>query len=303
MNPPADARGAGCGRPVLWLLLLAVTAFSLAVMLHRGPLGQAADSRDSSPLAVLLGEGRKMVANHFFVKADVYFHSGYYPTIFDNREAYQTPHMAEDADAMEGRNQGDEHGFLGPPLDWIERLGRQFYIGKHTHLDEGGADGQGTGLEREMLPWLRLAAELNQQDVRTYMVAAYWLRQRMNKPREAEAFLREGLRHNPRSYEILFELGRIQAETHGDTDRARNIWETALRWWEEQQAGKPEPDLFLRANLLGQLARLEQRAGRYTRAIEHFQALKVISSSPQTVEEQIQECRAALRAQPAPATP
>ncbi len=53
-------------------------------------------------LNVLMGDSRRMFANHFFVKADAYFHSGFYPTVFDNREAFQTPHMAEDSGTVGG---------------------------------------------------------------------------------------------------------------------------------------------------------------------------------------------------------
>ena len=58
--------------------------------------------------------------------------------------------------------------FLGPPRDWIERFGRHFIITEHTHLQ--GAK------EREILPWLRISAELDPQKIETYTVAAYWLR-------------------------------------------------------------------------------------------------------------------------------
>jgi predicted ABC-type transport system involved in lysophospholipase L1 biosynthesis ATPase subunit len=58
--------------------------------------------------------------NHFFVKADAYFHSGFYPTVYDNNEAFQTPHMAEDTGGVKGQNQGDESTFLGKPRDWID---------------------------------------------------------------------------------------------------------------------------------------------------------------------------------------
>ncbi len=61
----------------------------------------------------------------------------------------------------------------------------------------------------------------------TYTVTAYWLRQRMNKVDEADAVLHEGLRNNPGSYDILFELGRLYDESYHDTNRARNVWELA----------------------------------------------------------------------------
>src|SRR5258708_32422791 len=52
-------------------------------------------------------------------------------------------------------------------------------------------------------------------------------------PQQAKAFLREGLRSNPNSYEILFELGRLYSENYHDTNRARDIWELAARRWNE----------------------------------------------------------------------
>ena len=90
--------------------------------------------------------------------------------------------------AKEGEPAEEEHEkqmhFLGPPRDWIERFGRHFMITEHTHL-------QGNN-EREILPWLKLASELDPQKIETYTVAAYWLRD-MGKIKEAEGFLREGL--------------------------------------------------------------------------------------------------------------
>jgi len=38
----------------------------------------------------------------------------------------------------------------------------------------------------------------------------------LNRPDQAEAFLREGLRNNPANCEILFELGRIYHESNHD---------------------------------------------------------------------------------------
>src|SRR5581483_5611547 len=114
-------------------------------------------------LGVLIGDSRRMFANHFFAKADAYFHSGFYPSIFDNREAFQTPHLAEEAGALEGKNTGEEENFLGEPRDWIDRFSRHLYPSRHTHLDQGGAHEGKPGLqelekgkEREILPWLRL---------------------------------------------------------------------------------------------------------------------------------------------------
>jgi hypothetical protein len=102
-------------------------------------------ARQGNALQMLLGDSRRMFANHFYVKADAYFHSGYYPSVFDNRESFQTAHMAADAGAQEEKNTGDEHAFLGEPQDWIDAFSRHLFPSRHTHLDEGGTHGGPTG--------------------------------------------------------------------------------------------------------------------------------------------------------------
>ncbi len=167
------------------------------------------------------------------MKADEYYHSGYYPTIFDDNAAFQTAHMAEDTGAVNSKNQGDEHGFLGPVRNWIDGFGRHFFPDRHTHLDAGGPadDLSGSQNVREILPWLKLSADLDPDNVQTYTVTAYWLRERMNNVAEAEAVLHEGLRNCPGSYDILFELGRLYYESYHDRERARNVWEEGVRQW------------------------------------------------------------------------
>ena len=76
---------------------------------------------------------------------------------------------------------------------------------------------------REILPWLKLSAEMDPKRIDTYVTASYWLRTRLDKPDEAEQFLREGLRANPDSYEILLELGRVYFYNKNNSRVARNI--------------------------------------------------------------------------------
>jgi len=271
----------------LLLVFLLVLCFTLAAALVPAFDLPARGRRPTdSAAAVLLGEGRRMFANHFFTKADVYMHSGYYPTIFDGARLHATTQLADHGGAE------SREGFLGEPRDWLDRFGRNFYISRHTHLGDGAAAGQkGPGLERELLPWLRLSASLDPQRVETYTVAAYWLRTHLGKVDEAESFLREGWRENPESCEILFELGRLTAEQRKDDARARNLFEAALRKWERHEAPTAEPDLTLKQRMLGNLARLEERAGRFDRAIAHLEALKRISPAAAMLEVQIEELR------------
>jgi tetratricopeptide (TPR) repeat protein len=278
----------------LILLLLLSACFSLATVLQPRAAGWSKRAQANNVLKVLFGDGRRLFANHFFIQADVSFHSGYYPSIFDQaRAAMDTRHLT----SKEGGAAHEEHekqmSFLGPPRDWIERFGRHFMITEHTHLEGNN--------EREILPWLKIAAELDPQKVDTYTVAAYWLRD-LGKVKDAEAFLREGLRNNPNSYEILFALGRLYYETEHDPVRARNLWELGLRRWAEQDAAGKKPDLFELDQLAVNLSRLEEKEGNLARAIELLGIAKKASPHPEALQQQIDELKQKLAA-PAPSSP
>ncbi len=279
----------------LWLLAVAflLVAFGVAAVvaprLEERQLQMGA--ADETPVNHWLGNTRKLFASSFFVKADAYFHSGYYPTIYDNRESFQTPHMAEDAGAMEGKNTGDEEHFLGHARDWVDRVNRNMFPSRHTHLDEGGADGHGPDAAqvKEIMPWLKFSAELDPSRVETYLVSAYWLRNRMHKLDDAEQFLREGLRANPGSAAIYYELGQLYREGRKNFVQARNLYLAALERWRKENEGKAEPDRFLAGNIFIALAELEKHEGDLPAAVHYLRQLKTVSPSPADIQKQIDQ--------------
>ena len=269
----------------LCLPLLLVCAFCLATDLSQWfrnwPGNRAASA---NLLAVAMGDARRLFADHFFVKADAYFHSGMYPTIFDNLQSFQTPHIAEGSGVIKSKNTGDETRFLGPPRNWIDAFGRQFYPSVHTHLSEGGANGQeGEGTVGEILPWLKLSTELDPKRVETYTVTAYWLR-RMDKIDESEQELREGLKENPGDPQLLFDLGRLFCESRHNPVSARNVWEAGLR----NLASLPDKDSdhnkFITEQILAALAHLEETEHHTDAAIGWLERLKKVSPTPQAVQ-------------------
>ncbi|KAF0177844.1 MAG: Uncharacterized protein FD161_2288 [Limisphaerales bacterium] len=265
-------------------------ALALAIALAAGGrllLWQQAGVQDTgSVFALLLGESRRAFADQVFLKADAYFHQGYYPSVFDLALPDGKTHMAKET---EGHDH-DDHSHTPSEReyrDWLERFGSHFYPAEHRHMEKFGD-------AREILPWLRLSAELDPHRVDTYTVAAYWLRERLNKVNDAEAFLRDGLRANPGSYEILFELGRLYAENNRDVPRARAVLELAIEKWLRQEAGKPNPDELAYGHILAQLAALEERTGNLPQAINHFTRLKRVSPAPDTVQKRIEELQTKL---------
>jgi tetratricopeptide (TPR) repeat protein len=314
---------------LLALGLLAVMTFSLATTLE--PWFQKWEgnrARSANVLQVALGDSRRLFAKHIFVKADVYFHNGYYPTIYDSKEGYDKAHISADM-RKEGEENEEAENFLGKPRDWIDRFSRHFFPARHTHLGDSGCghsccqrakDGHGHdencehkdhdpevagGQEREILPWLRLSAELDPQRIETYVVGSYWLRKALNKADEAERFLREGLQHNPGDPELLFELGRIYHEKGTEAERARTLWELAVKNWREREASKPDPNVFLYGQLLGNLAMLEWAHGNFASSGQWYRELLVVSPNKESIRKWIEECDAKVagRLPPNPVSP
>jgi hypothetical protein len=281
-------------RARLTLILLLVICFTLVTWLQpryadrsnkRAPAG--------SVLATLLGDGRKTVADYFYVQADVYFHSGYYPSVFD--QARQQEVADSDVSHPEEGSGQEEKGFLGEPKDWIDRFSRHFRPSRHTHLEGEKV--------QEMLPWMKLSAELDPQRVQTFVVSAYWLRAGLNKSAEAEDFIRDGLRTNPRSPDLLFVLGQIYLEDRKDLPRAKNLFLAALRCWHETEDPKPEKsdtgetrDYLLLERILGGLIKEEMAAGRQDKALEYMKTLKANAAHPEGVQKQIDALQAKINA-------
>jgi tetratricopeptide (TPR) repeat protein len=274
--------------PYLILVLLLSACFSLATILQPRVMAWNDESgRRGSILKLLLGDGRKVFADEFFTRADISFHSGYYPTIFDHSQAPQNSrHMTSEEGSPEEEEHERKMNFLGKPRDLFERFGRNFMITQHSHLENGQ--------EREILPWLKLSAELDPQRIDTYTVAAFWLRVRLGKAKEAEDFLRDGLRANPNSYEILFELGRLYYDSYHDQTRARNLWELALRRWDEALKAKQEPDKLVLEEIETNLARLEEESGNLAKAISYLQLAQQISPNPDALQKQVDELKQKL---------
>jgi tetratricopeptide (TPR) repeat protein len=284
---------------ILNLALLFLTAFSLATWLE--PWHQSRPEireRSGSMLAKVMGDGRRLFANHFYAKADAYFHSGNYPSFLDLSYADRSKsHLATGGSS--GRDEEIRADAWRRPKDWLDAFSRNFRPTLHRHLGDarGAADGPQAearaGEEREVLPWLKISASLNPEDPEAYVMAAFWLR-RMNQTMQAEKFLREGLRAIPNDCRLLFELGAIYLEDRHDPDRTRNLWELALAQYKMTEATKPEPDKLLVHQILVQLAKLEADAHRYAQAIEYWKQVMPMAPNKQSVQAWIDELTAKL---------
>jgi hypothetical protein len=268
-------------------ILLLTCCFTLATVLD--PEFYRLRVKQNSTTGVwqaLIGDSRRMFANHLFTEADAYFHSGFYPTIFDTPAEEEPGHLTESKEEHEKEGGHHEETFLGRPNDWIERVGRNFFPTTHTHLTGGQ--------EREILPWLKLSAEMDPTRIETYVVAAYWLRTTLNKPKEAEQFLREGLRANPDSYEIFLDLGRVFFYNEKDVRVARNLYNVAQQKWLHEQAAGGKPDQHVYEQILGEKVRVDREEGDLNQELTDLEDLLKVSYGKDTLRKSIEEVKAKL---------
>ena len=301
--------------PKLVLALLAVLTFSLATSLELR-VGKWTDAtRPVGAFTKLLGEGRRLFANQFITMADVYLHSGYYPSIFDQQDAKAAKaitgsgnehedhdehgHESEHHDESNRHNHEDEHekamNFMGEPRNWLDAFIRRFRITQHTHLENGE--------EKEVLPWLRIAIELDPQKIDTYTSTAYWLSQKLGRAKDAEQVLREGIRNNPNNAELLFEMGSLQYGSNHDTMRARAIWTLALRRWEEQSDDAKKETPHILDKIAVNLARLEESVGNLRQAIVYYEMAMKVSPHPEELQKSIDEIKTRIDSSPVPLKP
>lgn len=280
----------------LLLILLLECCFCLAAWLEpRHATRLNAGETAPSVLGSLLGDGRRFVADYFATEADVYFHSGYYPSIFDEARAQEV--QDSDISHPENGKEQEEKGFMGPPLDWIDRFSRHFRPSRHTHLHGNKID--------EILPWLKLSAELDPHRIQSYLDADYWLRT-LGKSAEAEDFVRDGLKANPHSPDLLFVLGQIYLEDRKDYSRAKNIFIAAKKEWHKRDDPKPavskngeeSKDYLLLDRILSSLVQDEEAVGNLPQALGYLEELKPDSGDPNAVQKRIDELRAKINAEP-----
>ena len=124
----------------------------------------------------------------------------------------------------------------------------------------------------------------------------------MHKTAEANQVLLEGLRENPGSCDILFELGRLYAESDHDTNRAENVWLAAAKNWRPVKGNDDAKyaNDFIYEKITTQLAEAELNAGHPQQAIQWFQAAQEVSNTPDALQSALTKSKMKWPRQPTP---
>lgn len=153
---------------------------------------------DVSVFLRALGEGRSIISSLSILQADRYFHRGMGHQDEDHQGQTCVTKMS-DADAAE---HGDREIEPVPgKFNILPRMSQAIEVTRHVHLDGDQI--------KEIIPWLYYAIKIDPHNVEAYVLASYYLSERLNKVNEGIIVLREGLTSNPDSWQINAELGRI----------------------------------------------------------------------------------------------
>lgn len=219
----------------------------------------------------LLGEGRSIASNISILQADLYFHGG-------------VGHFYEEHEggiAVAGRGAEEEHEHHAEEaalpvstLNVLFRVSQAIGLAEHEHLH--GAE------VKEIIPWLYYAAKLDPNNVQAYTLTAFWLGDRLNKPDDAAAFLREGLKNNPGSWELNAEIGRIYCQYLGDYPAA----ERYLLRARDLLASAPH-DKFQERYVLSWLADAYAEQGKSEETLDLYKRIKALFPGTTVYDEKI----------------
>ena len=205
-------------------------------------------SAGTSPFTVLLNSLRASVGDTIFMKTEIYLHEGVNYFSMGEDEEHGEGHSHEHENLMEGKGVSFEDmntshsdantttsdamttGMDQPHADHRDTLAHEDVEHMHTVIPKANDDFRsfigvlerkvkpwreehieehGKGIE--LIPWYRVATLADPHNVRCYIIGAWWLASADGKGRikEAENFIREGIKNNPNDFQLRIMLGEL----------------------------------------------------------------------------------------------
>lgn len=181
----------------------------------------------------IFGEFKNYLSDIAYSKADVYYHGGIYD--FDKCGEYtdEDAHLNEEAEHKHEHIHAEHEKVKGPTkpsLNILLSISEARTITEHRHLSGDEA--------KETIPWVHYAVKLNPHNELAYSVGGYWLAVRLKRLDEGIKFLKEGIAHNPDSWELYATLGQIYFVNKKDYKTAKIYFEKAKKLGDKQKIDK-----------------------------------------------------------------
>ena len=279
---------------LLGLILIVYLSFKIDFFVRDFSLKKGVVQNDL--IQKIFGEYRVLLAQVAMIKADEYFHGGLRNPIVKEGliqelsllsgveyKAKEKYHVHADA---HGEPQNKKHFKINKApknishFNILPYLAATMQIGGHVHL--------GKDESPEAVPWYIYASKLNPKDPGIFALGGYWIGRAITQPDKGIAFLLEGLRHNPGSWEIANEIAMIYLVEKKDMELALAYSLMALKFLE-----KPESDEYERFKALSMAAYCYEELGKTKEAvifrekvkkIQELKALRVHKKYQESVE-------------------
>ncbi len=200
------------------------------------------------PLYQLIGSAKEVVGDTMFLKAESYFHGG----------AQRDFTWEDEEDREKEGNIEEKHAHEHPAAyDWPALVNERVKSHEHYHLKQAE--------QKEILPFLFLATQLDPYNEEAQLSTAYWLEKRLGKPEDAAQVLDRARLANPNSWEIAFELGNLYMRFK-KYDKAIFLYEETLIKPDFQSAS-----ILNRAHLYYFMAQSYEYLGNKDKARENYE--------------------------------
>ena len=232
-------------------LLLAVFAGMFSYFIEETFVSSQPEFESRDVLARFMGGAKEAVGDALFLKADDYFHGG-------AEAEYGSEEKEREDLTKEGRiaERRGERRYLS--RDWITAVNDRLQSHEHVHLVREK--------QNEMLPFFAAATTLDPYNVEAVLTAAYWLDGRLGRTDSAVAVLEKGLRDNPGSWEIEYDLAKIYFY------RKKDYAQSTAHFSEAVRKADPGTDPMRLAELTYFLGESLESQGKKSEALEAYRS-------------------------------
>ena len=227
----------------------------------------------------IFGETRKILSMQAYIAGDEYFHGGVSRYFMEESEKIKcmyierTRHEHEHEHHNKHLHKEDEVMGISK-FNILPYVGEIVHVGKHIHLM--GEE------EKEMLPWFRYAVRLDPQNIKAYRLGGYWVGRHMGKADEGIKFLKEGILHNPGSWELYAQLADIYFWEKEDYDEALLNYEKTLT-----RLNDANSDKFDKRLVYDYTASCYKKLGNIPRAVELYKKILLYFPNDERLREKI----------------
>jgi len=162
----------------------------------------------------IFGQLRKDLGLFCYLKADQYLHRGSHHVDHDEDCSFSV--TKNDTDKPHKHVHTDAHL---KDFDLFFKIYQAIHFRHLVHLK--------TSKNAELMPWFDITTRFNPHFVKVYLDGGFWLSSKMNQPDKALTFLRRGLKHNPRSWQIVHQMGEIYFTQKKDYARSYSYFKHA----------------------------------------------------------------------------